>query len=294
MLPRSPDESHPSSAGGLALDDAEFDLLRALIHELTGIALGRGKRDVLGRRLARRLRATGKDTLAAYCAWVRSLSPQADEVAELINCATTNTTGFFREPEHFEFLRTQLFPALELRARDGRERRVRLWSAACSSGEEPYSLAMTAAEYFAGADWKVEILATDVDTDVLARARAAVYPAERVESLPPETVRRHFLSGKGNFAGHYKLRPELAELVRFERLNFLDERWWVDARFDAILCRNVVIYFEPRTQEELFRRLHAHLAEDGYLIVGRSERVRALGELFEALPGSVHRRRASS
>ncbi len=294
MSPTRPELNPDSPAPQGQLSDAEFDSLRTLIYELTGISLNDSKRSLVEGRVARRLRANDLASYGEYCELVRSLPAEAEEVVELINCVTTNKTDFFREPHHFEFLRTRLFPELEARARKGGPRHVRLWSAACSSGEEPYTLAMTAFEHFAGKGWRIEILATDIDTDVLARAKAGVYPTERVDGLPSETVRRHFLRGKGRWAGHYKVRPELAQLVRFERLNFMDDEWGVEGRFDAIFCRNVVIYFDRRTQDALFRRLHTHLADEGYLMIGHSENLHFLAELFEPLPKTVHKKRAAS
>lgn len=291
MSPLRPDDPSAAERHDGPLSEADFETLRALIHERSGIALHGSKRSVVAARLARRMRAKGIESHADYCALVRSLEPQDDELRELINCVTTNKTDFFREPHHFEFLRSRAFPELEARARAGGPRRVRLWSAACSSGEEPYSLAISALEHFAAKDWRIEILATDIDTDVLARASAGVYGAERVERLAPERVQRYFLRGEGRWSGHYKVRAEVAELVSFRRLNFIDSQWGVDAPFDAIFCRNVVIYFDRATQNSLFQRLHARLAEGAYLMVGYSESAGALPELFEALPGTVWRRR---
>jgi chemotaxis protein methyltransferase CheR len=276
------------------LAPADFEVLRALIHGLTGIALNDARRSLLETRLARRLRATGKASYAEYGAWVAAGAAPEDEVRELINCVTTNKTDFFREPHHFEFLRRTLFRELEARARAGGPKRLRMWSAACSSGEEAYTLAMGAREHFEGQGWDVQILATDIDTDVLARAKAGVYPAERLANLAPEALERHFLRGKGRWSEHFKVRPELASLVRFERLNFVDRDWGLKTRFDAILCRNVVIYFDRRTQEQLFRRLHSRLGEEGYLMVGQAENLHFLGELFEALPDTIYRRRSKS
>lgn len=282
------------SASSPLLGDAEFEALRRLIYELTGISLNDSKRSLVESRLARRLRATGQPSYGDYCEWVRSGAAGDEESRELINCVTTNKTDFFREPHHFKFLRERVFPELEARARNGGPRRVRLWSAACSSGEEPYTLAITAQEYFAGKGWDIKILATDIDTEVLARAKAGVYPAERVDSMPVETLRRHFLRGKGQWEGHYKVRPELSALVEFRRLNFMESDWGVQGSFDAIVCRNVVIYFDRRTQEALFRRFHALLGPDAYMIIGHSESLHFLPELYEALPNTVYRRRSTT
>lgn len=286
--PPSSDEASPVDSG---LGAAEFEALRALIYELTGISLNDSKRSLVEARLARRLRSLGMASYAEYCEFVRSDEVDDDEVRELINCVTTNKTDFFREPHHFEFLRSTVFPELEQRAARGAPKRVRLWSAACSSGEEPYTLAMTALEHFGGKGWQIEILATDIDTDVLARAKAGVYPAERAETIPGERLRRFFLRGKGEWVGHYKVRPELSQCVTFRRLNFMDADWGIDTKFDAIFCRNVVIYFDRRTQEALFRRMHALLDERAYLMIGHSESLSFLSNLFEALAGTVYRKR---
>lgn len=290
-LPTSSDEATPADLG---LGAADFDALRTLVRRLTGISLNDAKRSVVASKLARRVRALRLASYAEYCALV-SANPAPDgELRELIHCVTTNTTAFFREPHHFEFLRSTVFPELERRAARGAPKRVRLWSAACSSGEEPYSLAMTALEHFAGKGWQIEILATDIDSDVLARGRAGVYAAERVETLSSERRRRFFLRGKGAWEGHYKVRPQVRECVTFRQLNFVDADWRMRSKFDAVLCRNVVIYFERPLQEALFRRMHSLLDERAYLMVGYAEDLGALKELFEALPGTVYRRRDSS
>ncbi len=287
----TPPTSDGASSSDAGLGDDEFESLRALIYELAGISLNVSKRSLVEARLARRLRALGLASYAEYCQFVRSAEVDHAELRELINCVTTNKTDFFREPHHFAFLRSSVFPELERRATLGAPKRVRLWSAACSSGEEPYTLAMTALEHFAGKGWRIEILATDIDTDVLARAKAGVYAADRVETIPAERLRRFFMRGQGAWAGHYKARPELADCVSFRRLNFMDADWAIDMKFDAIFCRNVVIYFDRRTQEVLFQRMHALLDERAHLMIGRSESLSFLRNLFEPLAGTVYRKR---
>lgn len=273
-----------------ALTDSQFTSLRRLLRKLAGIALSDARRAAVATRLATRLRATRRASYAEYFDWVDSLPEGDDEVREFINSLTTNRTEFFREPEHFELLRERLFPEWERRAERGGVREVRLWSAACSSGEEAYSLAITAREHF-GPDWRVEVFATDIDTRVLELAREGVYPAERVERLGLPFVQRHFLRGRGKWTGWFKVRPELARLVRFERLNFIERDWALAGRFDAVFCRNVALYFDRATQVELFRRLHGALADDGALVIGRFERLPTLEGLFEPLSGSAHLRR---
>jgi len=186
-----------------------------------------------------------------------------------------------------------VFPELEARTRTGGPKRLRLWSAACSSGEEPYTLAITALDHFGGKGWDIKILATDIDTDVLARAKAGVYAAERVETMSADVLKRHFLRGKGQWDGHYKVRPELSAMIEFRQLNFMDNEWGVSGPFDAIFCRNVVIYFDRPTQDRLFRRFHNLLAEQAYMIIGHSESLHFLSELYDPLPGTVYRRRGA-
>lgn len=288
-MARPPETEGAPPAGGFDITDEEFEAVRSLLYRETGIALGESKRDMARSRLGRRLRHHGVATFGEYLGLVRG--DPAGERQEFINALTTNKTDFFREPHHFDFLRDTLVP--RVRAAGGR--RLRVWSAGCSTGEEPYTLAATLRDACPAADgWDVRILATDIDTAVLAAAERGVYPAERVAALPPDVLRRCFLRGTGANAGRVAVRPELRGMVAFRRVNLVAEPWPVRGRFDAIFCRNVVIYFDRPTQRRLLERFAGHLSPDGFLFLGHSENLHGVSDAFAPVGGTVYRPRASA
>jgi chemotaxis protein methyltransferase CheR len=253
------------------ISDAEFEQLRKFIHSHTGIALSDHKRALVYARLARRLRHHRLDSFADYYELLTAHDPDGHELVEMINCITTNKTDFFREPHHFKFLAERVFP--EIRARGtGGARRVRLWSAGTATGEEAYTLAITVREALPLVEaWDIRILATDIDTRVLAHAERGEYSWEQAERVPHALLRRYFYQGGGQHAGHVQVKPALKELIRFRRLNFMDEPWPMRGLFDVILCRNVIIYFDRPTQRRLIERFTEVLRPGGYLILGHSE-----------------------
>jgi chemotaxis protein methyltransferase CheR len=270
-----------------AVGDAEFAFFSDLIHARTGIALKESKRSLMAARLSPRVRALGLDSFAAYRRFVEAAAPSHAEWGLMINCITTNKTSFFREEAHFAFLADRLLAA-------GREGQTcfRIWSAACSTGEEPYSLAMTALQ--AKGTMKVRILASDLDTDVLARAQAAVYPIDSLAEMDQESKRRYFLRGCGEGEGSVQVKPKVRDLVTFRHINLVEEPWPIRTRFDAIFCRNVIIYFDRETQRRLFERLAQYLAPGGLLFVGHAESLFWLDELLVPVTHSVYRVRSSA
>jgi chemotaxis protein methyltransferase CheR len=268
--------------------DRDFEYLRALVTGNTGITLGDHKRQLVYGRLTRRLRQLGLATFEQYC---RYLDQHRDEeLGELVNAITTNLTSFFRERHHFEHLAQQALPCLA--GRDGTRRRLRIWSAGCSTGEEPYSIAITLAETLA-ADLPARdarILATDIDTQVLARAASGVYPEERAEGIEPSRRRRWFRRGCGTNAGQVKVDPSLQELIVFKQLNLMDGNWPMRGPFDAIFCRNVVIYFDKPTQRRLFDRFADLVAPGGYLYVGHSESLHGVCERFRLIGRTIYQK----
>lgn len=266
----------------IRLDEAEFRALGALVAQETGIALAEGKRLMVQSRLLGRLRALGLGGFAEYVALLGQ--PQGrDEVQELISAVTTNVTGFFREEHHFRHLAEVVLPPLVARARQGG--RVRLWSSACSTGEEPWSIAATLRRLCPEAgDLDLRILATDVDRKVLARAEAARYGDEAQAALSPEVQRQLFVGTGG------AILPDLRRAVRFRPLNLIGD-WPMRGGFDAIFCRNVVIYFDKPTQERLWQRFAEVLPPGGWLYVGHSERISGpAAALFAAEGVTTYRR----
>jgi chemotaxis protein methyltransferase CheR len=254
------------------LSDREFQLFRTLIATHSGIAFGPHKRALLQARLGRRLRTLGLATFADYHRLLIEGDPQGEELVRFINAVTTNKTHFYREAHHFAYLAERWAPAVVGRASRGGQRAVRIWSAGCSTGEEPYTIAMTLADALPhSGGWSVRILASDIDTDVLKRAAAGIYSIDAAGAIPPAALKRHFLRGTGTGRGLMRVRPALQSLVTFRRINLLEAPWPVGASFDVIFCRNVLIYFDRPTQQRVLERLAGCLKDDGVLVLGHSE-----------------------
>jgi chemotaxis protein methyltransferase CheR len=254
------------------LSDLEFSRFQALIERETGIHLIREKRDLLMGRLGKRVRELGLGSYAEYYRLVCEEAAGRDERQRMIDLVSTNETRFFREPQHFEFVARTLERWRAESDAGRRPKRVRAWSAACSTGEEPYSLAMELRARLPEAEgWQIEVVASDVSTRVLDRARDAVYPAERADEVPLEYRRSYMLRGVASQQGRVKVAPELRRIVQFVQVNLNDEAYPVAGPFDLIFCRNVFIYFETTTKTRAVERLLRHLAPTGYLFLGRSE-----------------------
>jgi chemotaxis protein methyltransferase CheR len=275
-------ESAPVMAG------ADLEWFRAFIYREAGIHFKAEKATMLTARLSRRLRQLGLESFSAYRQHLQKSDGDGRERRLLINCITTNKTEFFREAHHFAYLREELFPRLLARAAAGGPRRLRIWSAGCSTGEEPYSLAITLREHFSHPGWQIGIVASDIDTQVLATAAAGVYPEERLGPLPEEVRRRHFQRGRGDSAGLWRARPELKQLIEFRRINLNEEGWPTRERFDAIFCRNVIIYFDRPTQIRLFERFAQQLDPGGVLFLGHSESLIGINDRFTLIGKTVH------
>lgn len=280
----------------------DFQLFQNLIHKETGIWLRDSKHLMLCSRLSRRLRHHGFTDYRKYYEYLTKEDTQGKELRALINCITTNKTSFFREPHHFRYLEQVIQERVQHSRNNGTMGQFRVWSAACSTGEEPYSILMTIIEAILTANmsgpfliqgagradrsplnniplWDLQVLATDIDTDVLARAEAGVYQAEDAADIPPVLMRKYFLRGLGNMQGMLRVKPELRDRVDFRRLNFMDSNWNLDGQFDAIFCRNCLIYFDHPTQEKVIRRLVQHLRPGGHLFLGHSEHLPWLHEI---------------
>ena len=247
-----------------AFSEAQFKKICALLYEHAGIALSDQKKSMVYSRLARRLRALQLRDFADYLSLLNS--DQGDqEWQHFVNALTTNLTSFFREEHHFHTLAALLPDWLQAYGQ------VRIWCAAASTGEEPYSLAITAAEALHSLHAPVQIWASDIDTDVLRRAATGVYPLKAVEQLSLERKRAFFLRGRGQQEGQVRVRDELRHMLLFEQINLLDSLWRIEAPLDAIFCRNVFIYFDRPTQERLLERFASLLRPEGRLFLGHSE-----------------------
>jgi chemotaxis protein methyltransferase CheR len=297
MAPAGPSTGPETFAlpGQFIITDREFQRFRALIYQHTGIALGETKRQLVCSRLGKRLRHCGYQTFSQYYTHLTERDPKGEELLRMINAITTNKTDFFREADHFAFLSSELLGPLGARAQVGGSRRLRIWSAGCSSGEEPYSIAVTVLEALPNPRaWDVRILASDIDTDVLAQATEGVYRVDRVATVPPEMLKRYFLRGRGDRAGLVRVRKEVSDLVAFRRINLQDEPWPIQTVFDAIFCRNVLIYFDRPGQERLITRLEQRLRPGGFLFLGHSESLIGMQVGLRHIAKTIYQKAAES
>ena len=266
------------------ISDQEFQAFKTLVYQKAGIALAPAKRALLVSRLSKRMRTLGLPTFQAYYDCVTG-EAGAEELTCCLDLISTNVTHFFREPVHFEFLRERVLPTL------AEQQRIRVWSAACSSGEEPYSIAMTCVESVAHpAQWDCKVLASDLSTRMLARAVDAVYAHELVGKMPPELVRKHFLRGRGAESPTVKVKPHLRALVVFRQINLMDARYPIRTPLDVIFCRNVMIYFDRPTQEQVVAKFHQYLKPGGYLFTGHSESLQGLQHPFHYVAPTIYQK----
>ena len=265
------------------LTSADFERVRQLIYKHAGISLHGGKQAMVYSRLSRRLRETRFGNFGDYLSWLeRTTGAEAQrEWQEFVNCLTTNLTAFFREEHHFHAL------VEDLRARAARP--IRIWCNAASTGEEPYSLAMTVVETL-GVSAQVKLVCSDIDTKVLATAQRGVYSAE-ARGLSPERLKRHFMRGTGNNSGHIRVKPELARLIEFRSFNLMSPSWSaLGEPFDLVFCRNVMIYFDNPTQRKVLERIHAAMKSGGLLYVGHSENFTESRDLFRLRGKTIYER----
>jgi chemotaxis protein methyltransferase CheR len=257
----------------------DFERVRKLIYQHAGISLSPVKQDMVYSRLARRLRATGMQSFAQYLDALEKNG--GDEWERFVNSLTTNLTSFFREPHHFPIFAEHI-------RKLGTKRPVRVWCSAASTGEEPYSIAMTVAETFGSNVSHISIAASDLDTNVLATAQKGVYPIERVDKLSPERLHKFFLRGTGSQEGYVSVRPELKRMIEFQRINLLDSTYLVKGPLDIIFCRNVMIYFDKPTQYKILSRFAPMMQPDGLMFAGHSESFLHASDLFKSLGKTVY------
>jgi len=266
------------------MSDRDFEKISELAYLYTGIVLGPQKKDMVYGRLARRLRDLGLKQVEHYIALIDAETKP--EVSKFINAITTNLTSFFREAHHFDFLAGTACP--EWQKTNSQSRKIRIWSAGCSTGEEPYSIAMMLRENMNLSNWDCKILATDLDSKVIEKGQQGIYGMDRIESLSLERKKQWFLQDK-NHPDVVKVKPTLQELISFKRLNLL-EAWPMKGKFDLIFCRNVVIYFNEETQAVLFDRYADMLKDGGYLIIGHSESLNRVCQRFQSIGKTIYQK----
>jgi chemotaxis protein methyltransferase CheR len=254
------------------MSEKDFMRLSDFFHAKCGIRLPPAKKTMLQARLGKRLRAHGFDSFRVYCDYLFSIEGMAQEMDHAIDAVTTNKTDFFREPAHFDYLVNRALPDLVGNFGAGIRKPLMIWSAGCSTGEEPYTLIMALSEAACRYEgFHFSLLATDISTRVLDSAKRAIYEKEKIDPVPDGMKRKYLMRGKNKYAGYYRVVPELRELVDFRRLNFMDGDFGMREQMDIIFCRNVIIYFDRPTQERLLRRFCNHLIPGGYVFMGHSE-----------------------
>lgn len=268
-----------------SLSDSDFYKLRDIIYKEAGIKLGDVKKILMQSRLIKRLRELKLDDFTEYYEYL--IENYEQEKINFINAITTNKTDFFRENDHFDFMKSKILPEFDRK----NEKELRIWSAGCSTGEEPYTIAITLYEYYHG---KVQpeflILATDIDTQVLDKAQEGSYTAEHLADVDPRYLKSYFTHSdtpKGEF---YKVKEMLKKVVYFRRLNLLQDEYPMKKKFDIIFCRNVIIYFDRETQKKLFDKYYHYLKDDGYLLIGHSENITSITDKFVLAGRTIYRK----
>lgn len=257
----------------------DFQYIRDLIYQVAGISLAPTKKDLVYSRLARRLRVRQLDSFSAYIQLLKTGDLQERE--EFTNALTTNMTSFFREAHHFQILAKFLQTHTPTKP-------FNIWTCASSSGEEPYSIAMTVVDHFKSFNTPVRILATDIDTHVLEKGKRGLYSLEQVQTLKPEHIKRFFLKGCGKNVGLAKVRPELQRMITFKQFNLLDEQWQISEKFDAVFCRNVMIYFDKNTQRQILQKMLHCIQPHGLFFAGHSENFHHAADLFKVHGKTVY------
>lgn len=273
------------------LNDKEFQLFSSFIYEQVGIQLPPSKKTMLEARLQKRLKTLEINTFDAYRKFVFSQEGRQTELVHLIDVVTTNKTDFFRESDHFEFLTQKALPE-SIKRRDNRISEIfRIWSAGCSSGEEPYTLAIVLSEFAANHHgFRFSILASDISTRILQTAKTAIYPEERIDGIALSIKKKYILRSKDKSESLIRICPELRSRVVFRRINFMDIDFGIAEKMDIIFCRNVVIYFDKSTQRKLMKKFHHQLRPGGYLFLGHSETLTGINDDFTSVGSTVYQK----
>lgn len=273
------------------ISDKEFNLFQRLIYNASGIFLTPAKKELLKSRLMKRLRQKSLASFKEYYDYVTQRDTTGEELVNMLDCISTNLTEFFREVAHFQFLAEKAIPALLENKRKKHEKRVRVWSAGCSTGEEPYSISMVLAEHVQRQyEWDVKILATDISTRVLRKAMEGVYTKDQLKSVSLQLINSYFKKRNVNNKGYYHIDTCLKNMIAFRRLNLTDETFPFKGQFDFIFCRNVMIYFDKQTQNELISKFYQHLAPNGYLFIGHSESLAGTNNKFRYVQPTVYQK----
>ena len=271
-----------------------FQKLSRIVYRESGIYLGNEKRMMLSSRLSKRLRATGCPTYEAYIEYLVTSEHASDELISMVDVVTTNKTEFFREKHHFEYLADTLLPKLEKQYAFHPGSPLRVWSAGCSTGQEPYTLSFVLSEFFQGDTTKYRILATDLSTRVLREAREGIYLESNLEGIPKLIRLKYMHRGGGNWSEYRRVIPEIRRTVIFGKLNLMDDSYGIKERFHVIFHRNVMIYFDRQTRKVVVQKLWEHLVDNGHLFIGHSERLDPDCDNFILEAQTVYRKQSAS
>lgn len=278
---------HNSPHSTPEFSESDFIKISRLVYEQSGINLSDSKKELVKARLGKRIRKGRFQSFGEYYRHVINDS-SGEEIILLLDSISTNFTHFFRENHHFEYLKNQLIPKIKERAI--RRQKIRIWSAGCSSGEEPYSIAITLLESMAPVtNWDLKILATDISTKVLANAQSGVYLKEKIQVLSPGLTKKYFLRGENQWSNYVKVKTSIKTLIQFQRINLM-EPFSFNESFDCIFCRNVMIYFDKKTRENLVNRLYEHLEKEGVLFIGHSESLTGIEHPFLYVQPAVYKK----
>lgn len=282
-----PDASRASAGvGGFCMNDKEFGVLRQMVYDHCAIDVRPHKKQLMVNRLAKRLRHLGIQSFADYLTYLNEGHHRDQEFIELIDAITTNKTDFFREPKHFSFLENDVIPQI-LKQRSGGDRCVRIWSAACSSGEEPYSISICLNEILSGhAGWTFDIQASDISETILRQAVSGIYEESKVSPIPMNLLRKYFLRGNKR----YKVKPETAKNIQFRKINLKLDFHRIFSNLDVIFCRNVLIYFNRETQFDIMQKCWQALRPGGYLFLGHSETLQGMDTQFKYVLPAIYQK----
>jgi chemotaxis protein methyltransferase CheR len=271
------------------ISNADFGRLRTLIYTQSGINLNVDKKTMLELRIKRRLKSLELTSFSDYCEYLFGHQGQREEMVHFLDVVTTNKTDFFREPDHFDYLVQKALP--DLIARNGCERSVMVWSAGCSTGEEPYTLAMVMNEFGqTHPGFHFRVLATDISTEVLAKAKMGVFSEEVVRPVSADLRRKYFMRSRDRNSNLLRVVPELRQMIEFRRLNFMDSDYGLAEKVDVVFCRNVIIYFDRDTQEQILQKLTHNLLPGGYAFVGHSEALHGMDIPLAPIGPALYRR----
>lgn len=273
------------------INDKEFGLFQRLIYNKSGINLASSKKELLKSRLMKRLREKSLSSFKEYYQYITEEDTTGEELVSMLDCISTNLTEFFRESAHFDFLSENVLPVLLENKRKNREKKIRIWCAGCSTGEEPYSISMILSDCIEQLlEWDIKILATDLSTRVLKKASQGTYAKDRLRGIPNQMLNTYFERGVHNLKDCYQIKDFLKNLIVFRRLNLTDEIFPFKGQFDFIFCRNVMIYFDKQTQTELVAKFYKHLAPDGYLFIGHSESLAGTETRFRYVRPTIYQK----